>query len=134
MVRLKNLTRMPILKLRFNNFEEISCMPAESPSILIVDDEEAVLTICKHLLQKMGYNVIEAKNSGDAYQIANKNRGTIAVAILDYSLPSMENENVAKRLSEIDSALKIMLTSGYCEFGPFPTLSRRVTTSLFKNL
>ena len=72
MGRLKNLTRMPILKLRFNNFEEIMCMPAESPSILIVDDEEAVLTICNHLLQKMGYNVLEAKNIGDAYQIAKK--------------------------------------------------------------
>ena len=92
-------------------------MPAESPSILIVDDEEAALTICKHLLQKMGYNVLEAKNSGDAYQIAKKNRGAIAVAILNYSLPSMENESVPKRLSEIDPALKIMLTSGYCEFG-----------------
>ena len=66
-------------------------MTAESPSILIVDDEEAVLTICEHLLQKMGYNVLGAKNSGDAFQIAKKNRGTIAVAILDYSLPSMEN-------------------------------------------
>jgi len=92
-------------------------MTAESPSILIVDDEEAVLSICKQLLQKMGYNVLGAKNSGDAYQIAKKNRGTIAVAILDYSLPSMENESVPKRLSEIDPALKIMLTSGYCEFG-----------------
>jgi two-component system, cell cycle sensor histidine kinase and response regulator CckA len=98
------------------------CMPAESPSILIVDDEEAALTICKHLLQKMGYNVLGAKNSGDAYQIAKKNRGTIAVAILDYSLPSIENESVPKRLSEIDPALKIMLTSGYCEFGTISDL------------
>jgi PleD family two-component response regulator len=37
-----------------------------STTILIVDDEEAALNICKHLLRKMGYNVIEANNSSDA--------------------------------------------------------------------
>jgi two-component system, cell cycle sensor histidine kinase and response regulator CckA len=92
-------------------------MSAESPSILIVDDEEAVLNICKQLLQKMGYNVLGANNSGDAYRIANENKGTIAAAILDYSLPSIKDESVPKRLNEIDPALKIMMTSGYCEFG-----------------
>ena len=97
-------------------------MSAESPSILVVDDEEAVLNICKQLLQKMGYNVLGANNSGDAYRIANENKGTIAAAILDYSLPSIKNESVPKRLNEIDPALKIMMTSGYCEFGPISEL------------
>ena len=97
-------------------------MPAESPSILVVDDEEAVLNICKQLLQKMGYNVLGANNSGDAYRIANENKGTIAAAILDYSLPSIKDESVPKRLNEIDPALKIMMTSGYCEFGPISEL------------
>ena len=97
-------------------------MSTESPSILIVDDEEAVLNICKQLLQKMGYNVLGANNSGDAYRIANENRGTIAAAILDYSLPSIKDESVPKRLNEIDPALKIMMTSGYCEFGPISEL------------
>lgn len=97
-------------------------MSAESPSILIVDDEEAVLNICKQLLQKMGYNVLGANNSGDAYRIANENKGTIAAAILDYSLPSIKDESVPKRLNEIDPALKIMMTSGYCEFGPISNL------------
>ena len=92
-------------------------MSAESPTILIVDDEEAVLNICKRLLQKMGYNVLGANNSGDAYRIANENKGTIAAAIIDYSLPSIKDESVPKRLNEIDPALKIMMTSGYCEFG-----------------
>jgi DNA-binding NtrC family response regulator len=93
-------------------------MSVESPSILIVDDEEAVLNICKHLFQKIGYNVLGSDNSGDAYRIANENKGTIAAAIIDYSLPSMKDEGVPKRLNEIDSILKIMLASGYCEFGP----------------
>ena len=92
-------------------------MSAETPTILIVDDEEAVLNICKRLLQKMGYNVLGANNSGDAYRIANENKGTIAAAIIDYSLPSIKDESVPKRLNEIDPALKIMMTSGYCEFG-----------------
>ena len=97
-------------------------MSAESPSILIVDDEEAVLNICKQLLQKMGYNVLGANNSGDAYRIANENEGTIAAAIIDCSLPSIKDESVPKRLNEIDPALKIMMTSGYCEFGPISEL------------
>src|SRR5512143_752773 len=97
-------------------------MANESPSILIVDDEEAVLNICKQLLQKMGYNVFGANNSGDAYQIANDNKGTIAAAILDYSLPSMKDESVPKHLNEIDPALRILLTSGYIESGPISEL------------
>jgi DNA-binding NtrC family response regulator len=73
-------------------------MSSGSPIILIVDDEEAVLNICKHLLQKMGYNVLGANNSSDAYRIANENKGTIVVAILDYSLSSMKDESVPKAL------------------------------------
>ena len=92
-------------------------MSAKTPTIMIVDDEEAVLNICKRLLQKMRYNVLGVNNSGDAYRIANENKGTIAAAIIDYSLPSIKDESVPKRLNEIDPALKIMMTSGYCEFG-----------------
>ena len=92
-------------------------MSAKTPTIMIVDDEEAVLNICKRLLQKMRYNALGVNNSGDAYRIANENKGTIAAAIIDYSLPSIRDESVPKRLNEIDPALKIMMTSGYCEFG-----------------
>jgi DNA-binding NtrC family response regulator len=97
-------------------------MSPESPNILIADDEEAVLNICKSLLQKMGYKVFGANNSGEAYRIAEENKGIISAAILDYSLPSMKDEIVPQRLNEIDPGLKIMLTSGYCEFGPISEL------------
>jgi len=97
-------------------------MATKSPTILVVDDEEVVLDICRLLLQRMGYNVLGANNSGDAYQIAKENKGAIAAAILDYSLPSMKDESVPKRLNEIDPTLKILLTSGYCESGPISDL------------
>lgn len=78
-------------------------MSVESPSILIVDDEGAVLNICKHLFQKIGYNVLGSDKSGDAYRIANENYGTIAAAILDYSLPIMKDEGVPNGLMKLTS-------------------------------
>jgi len=58
-------------------------MAADPPTILIVDDEEAALNVCKHLLRKMGFNVIEANNSSDAYRIARASKGAIDAAIVD---------------------------------------------------
>ena len=97
-------------------------MAAAPPTILIVDDEEAALNHCRQLLRKMGYNVIEAKNSSDAYRIAQKGKGAIDAAIVDYSLPSVQDETVSKHLNQIDPDMKIVLTTGYCEFGPISDL------------
>jgi DNA-binding NtrC family response regulator len=101
---------------------EESHMAADPPTILIVDDEEAALNVCKHLLRKMGFNVIEANNSSDAYRIARASKGAIDAAIVDYSLPSVQDETFSKHLSQIDPGMKIMLTAGYCEFGPISEL------------
>jgi len=100
-------------------------MAAAPPTILIVDDEEAALNDCRQLLRKMGYNVIEAKNSSDAYRVAQKSKGAIDAAIVDYSLPSVQDETVSKHLNQIDPDMKILLTTGYCEFGPISDLNKR---------
>jgi DNA-binding response OmpR family regulator len=65
------------------------------------------------MLQLLGYNVLEAKGGKEAINIYEENKGKIALVILDLIMPDMGGRAVYESMKEINSDLKILLTSGY---------------------
>ena len=64
--------------------------------ILIVDDENDILTLLEYNLQKAGFHVISAQDGPEAVNAAKKERPDLI--ILDIMLPSMEGTEVCKIL------------------------------------
>ncbi len=62
--------------------------------ILIVDDEEDILTLLEYNLEKAGFKVISANDGPEAIELAKKEKP--ALIILDIMLPSMEGTEVCK--------------------------------------
>jgi len=62
--------------------------------ILIVDDEEDILTLLEYNLEKAGFKVISAKDGPEAIEMTKKERPSLI--ILDIMLPSMEGTEVCK--------------------------------------
>jgi len=82
-------------------------------SILIVDDEDMVTEVGKHMLEKMGYRVQTARRGKEALEIYKKNPGAINLVILDMIMPEMGGAATYTKLKEIDSDIKVLLSSGY---------------------
>lgn len=65
-------------------------------SVLIVDDEEAILTMLRYNLEKEGYKVYSAMDGEEALTMIQEKRPDIIV--LDWMLPSVSGIEVCERL------------------------------------
>ena len=81
-------------------------------TILWVDDEEMALEVWSQILQKLGYNILQARYGYEALEIFEKNKNKIALVILDLRMPGMNGCEVYDRLKEIRSGIKIIIVSG----------------------
>jgi len=82
-------------------------------TILLVDDEEVVIDVAGQLLKKLGYHVIEAGSGREAIQLFRKQCDKIDMVILDMIMPDIGGGEVYDRIKEIDSQVKVLLSSGY---------------------
>ena len=79
------------------------------PSILIIDDDTAILHAFSRIFQKKGYRVTVAESGKDAIEELGINQ--FDVALIDLALPDMEgNELFPLIASASPKTLKVMLT------------------------
>jgi PAS domain S-box-containing protein len=80
-------------------------------TILIVDDEEAILRMVKRLLSRYGYHVLTASGGEEALKICNDQQ-EIAVVILDLIMPGISGQETWRRLREVAPHCKVLISSG----------------------
>ena len=96
-------------------------------TILLVEDEDAVLSLVHRLLSDLGYTVLEARTGREAIELAERS-GTIHLVLTDTVMPEMSGPELVARLLESRPRLPIVHMSGYAEdavgrFGEFPASS-----------
>jgi len=89
-----------------------------SGRILIVEDEEMIMEVCRTMLEKLNYNVLEAKTGKEAIDIVKALGSDIDLAILDIGLPDMDGDKLYPLLKEARPDLKVIVCSGYAIDGP----------------
>lgn len=82
-------------------------------TILLVEDEPAILTMGRTMLQKMGYTVLSAGRPGEARKIAAGHSGAIDLLITDVIMPSMNGRELAGLIQAIHPEMKVLFMSGY---------------------
>ncbi len=87
----------------------------ETYTILVIDDDESLLTIERSILEKAGYDVISANDGIKAIDALRENRDRISLAVLDVTMPIMSGEVVLEHLLTIKEDLKVIVTSGFGE-------------------
>lgn len=90
---------------------ERSTRPA-ALGVLLVDDEEAVLTLGKRVLEKAGYRPRVAANGAEALCIA-RTMEHLDVLVTDLLMPVMTGDELAHQLRERNPALKVLYATGY---------------------
>ena len=82
-----------------------------SASILIVDDEESILTSLSDILRDEGYNVAVAKNGVDALRAYTMDPPDLM--LLDIWMPEMDGMETLRRVRELAPTAQVMMMSGH---------------------
>jgi PAS domain S-box-containing protein len=80
--------------------------------LLLVDDEPDILSLSGAMLEHHGYQVITARDGVDALELFAKKKQAIRVVVTDLMMPRMDGLSLARGLQEIDSEVKVIVTSG----------------------
>lgn len=83
--------------------------------ILLVDDDQEVLTVTGEILDFEDYRYILAKDGIEALQIYRRMGEKIDLVLLDYFLPVMDGDAVFDELKAIDPKVRVVLSSGFAE-------------------
>jgi two-component system cell cycle sensor histidine kinase/response regulator CckA len=86
---------------------------AGKETILLVEDEPAILKVVTRMLGRIGYKVLAAGTPGEALQVAGDHRGDIHLLIADVVMPEMNGRELAKQLLAEFPAMKRLFMSGY---------------------
>jgi CheY-like chemotaxis protein len=61
--------------------------PAPASTVLVVDDESTVISLCKTILQEAGWTVISTDDSSDALKLCTEHQGSIDLGIQLQPIP-----------------------------------------------
>lgn len=82
-------------------------------TILLVEDEQAILEVTKIMLETQGYTVLSANTPGKAISMAREHAGEIQLLMTDVIMPEMNGRDLAKSLLSLYPHLKRLFMSGY---------------------
>jgi len=94
-------------------------------TVLVVEDEEALLTGIKDFLEQKGYRVLTARNGLEAVEVFEKARAEIAVVLTDLGLPKQNGWDAYSQMREIDANVKAVLVTGSGEAGKWENIANR---------
>ncbi len=87
--------------------------PTGTETILLVEDDEAILDLGKIILEMRGYTVLAAQAPEQAIHLVQDHPGDIHLLITDVVMPGMNGRELAERLGAIRPNLKCLYMSGY---------------------
>lgn len=84
---------------------------AETPTILIVDDEAIIRDLCARALK--GYRILQAENGQEAMRVLDQR--TVDLILLDVMMPVMNGLEMLERVKERDPAQLVIIMTGYSD-------------------
>jgi len=85
-------------------------------TLLIVDDEDAILNAVREALTSHGYKVFAISDSPSALNIFRRIPQEIALVISDIAMPKMDGKELIKQIKGIKPEIKILAMSGHTKY------------------
>ena len=83
--------------------------------VLLVDDEEGVREVGKHVLERLGFTVLTARDGREAVEVFAEHAAEIVCVLLDLTMPRMDGREALKELRRLRPDVRVMICSGYGE-------------------
>jgi CheY-like chemotaxis protein len=88
-------------------------MEKQKAIILCIDDDGAGLEACKELLEISGYEVLTAQSGEQGLGLFVSH--PIDAVVVDYQMPGMNGDRVARQMRRVKPDVPILMLSGYSE-------------------
>ena len=92
---------------------ELASIHDRRKSILLVDDNPAIVQVIKSLLEKSGYEVLSATTPNEAIENATEPGRSIDLLLTDMVMPEINGKELSEKLLTIWPDLKTLFMSGY---------------------
>lgn len=89
-----------------------SALPLRRTTVMVVDDEPFVRTLCRRMLEDAGYQVYEAGDGVDALALLAE-LGRVDAVITDLLMPNMDGVALAAYLTRQSPAIPVLIVSGF---------------------
>jgi len=86
-----------------------------SETILFVDDEQALATMSKQMLELLGYKAVTRTSSVEAFELFQHDPNRFDLVITDMTMPNMTGEKLARKILAIRPDIPVILCTGYSE-------------------
>ncbi|WDP90693.1 MAG: response regulator [Desulfobacter sp.] len=88
-------------------------MAMGNESVLLVDDEERILTVGREICKALGYKVITACSGQEALALYADKKDEINLVVLDMIMPGMNGLETFMALKKMNPDIKVLLSTGY---------------------
>jgi len=92
-------------------------IPGGTETILLIDDDDDIRDIGIQMLERNGYNVMDAENGEEGLRLFEEQQKKIDLVILDLNMPGMGGYKCMQALKTIDPETRILIASGYAPRG-----------------
>jgi signal transduction histidine kinase/ActR/RegA family two-component response regulator len=92
---------------------DISPSTRGTETVLIVEDEEALLALISKIIKRHGYKVLEGTGGRDALRASQQHKGTIHLLVTDVIMPNVSGRDLAGQLLQSRPDMQILFMSGY---------------------
>jgi signal transduction histidine kinase/CheY-like chemotaxis protein len=82
-------------------------------TVLVADDEPAVLGFATQVLESAGYQVVQAHDGSEALELYQGRSGELNAALLDVTMPGLSGLDVLERIRAHGGRLPVVLMTGY---------------------
>jgi hypothetical protein len=106
---------LPLIDSTFEKQKAKALRPIKrgTETILVADDDPAVGSLVKKILEEFGYKVLEARDGEKAIEQFLKHKNDIHLLLLDVIMPKKNGKEVYDAIREIKPEIKAVFISGY---------------------
>ena len=97
------------------NIQTKTLIQGGTEQILLVDDEQAILTMGKRMLERLGYQVTSHTGSLEALEAFRANSNKFDLVITDMAMPNMPGDKLSTELTKIRPGIPVLLCTGFSE-------------------
>jgi PAS domain S-box-containing protein len=91
-------------------------LPRGTETVLLVEDEEGVRALIRHVLKSSGYTVLQAGHGQEALRVAERHAAPIHLLLTDVVMPGgMGGRQVAEAVRARHPEARVLFVSGYTE-------------------
>jgi len=95
--------------------EDLSEIKGGTETILLAEDDAAVRNTVREMLERSGYDIIEARDGEEASRVFKENAGRIRLVILDVIMPKKNGREAYREIRELAPHVKAVFMSGYTD-------------------